>query len=232
MEILNFTEIYEKSFRENWDLPALTEYPTKRSLDYSGLARDIAMTHILFESIGLKPGGKVALCGKDSMNWVVTYMAVVTYGAVIVPILADFNPVDITHIVNHSEAELLFVSDSVWEHIEPEALLAVKAVMSLDSKGVLHESGNTEIQRDFRLLRRRFNRRYPEGFRRADISYRRRSNDEVVEINYTSGTTGFSKGVMLTGANLSGNVTFGINTRLHYRKSRALAFLPLAHAYG
>ena len=232
MEILNFTEIYEKSFRENWDLPALTEYPTKRSLDYSGLARDIAMTHILFESIGLRPGAKVALCGKDSMNWVVTYMAVVTYGAVIVPILADFNPVDITHIVNHSEAELLFVGDSVWEHIEPEALLAVKAVMSLDSKGVLHESGNTEIQRDIRLLRRRFNRRYPDGFKAGDISYRRRSNDEVVEINYTSGTTGFSKGVMLTGANLSGNVTFGIHTRLHYRKSRALAFLPLAHAYG
>ena len=227
-----FAKIYEKSFIENWDLPALSEYTTRRTLTYARLAEEIAMVHLLYESIGLKEGDKVALCGKDSIAWVTIYMATVTYGAVVVPILSEFNPVDITHIVNHSEAHLLFVSNNVWEHIEPENLLRVKAAISLDDKGLLYEAGGTEISRDLRLLRRRFRRRYPRGFTSHDISYTSRSNDEVAEINYTSGTTGFSKGVMLTGGNLAGNVTFGMRSELHFRSSRALAFLPLAHAYG
>lgn len=228
----NFIKIYEKSFAENWDLPALTAYPTKETLTYGDMARRIAMMHLLFESVGLKPGDKIALCGKDSPEWVVVYMSVVTYGAVIVPILADFNPVDITHIVNHSEARMLFVSENVWEHMEPDALLKVKGVVGLESRDVLHEAAGVEIQRDIRLLKRRFNRRYPERFTAVDIRYADRDNSEVVEINYTSGTTGFSKGVMLTGRNLAGNVCFGRETVLHFRSSRALAFLPLAHAYG
>lgn len=227
-----FAKIYEKSFIENWDLPALSEYTTRRTLTYARLAEEIAMVHLLYESIGLKEGDKVALCGKDSIAWVTIYMATVTYGAVVVPILSEFNPVDITHIVNHSEAHLLFVGNNVWEHIEPENLLRVKAAISLDDKGLLYEAGGTEISRDLRLLRRRFRRRYPRGFTSHDISYTSRSNDEVAEINYTSGTTGFSKGVMLTGGNLAGNVTFGMRSELHFRSSRALAFLPLAHAYG
>ena len=227
-----FAKIYEKSFIENWDLPALSEYTTRRTLTYARLAEEIAMVHLLYESIGLKEGDKVALCGKDSIAWVTIYMATVTYGAVVVPILSEFNPVDITHIVNHSEAHLLFVGNNVWEHIEPENLLRVKAAISLDDKGLLYEAGGTEISRDLRLLRRRFRRRYPRGFISHDISYTSRSNDEVAEINYTSGTTGFSKGVMLTGGNLAGNVTFGMRSELHFRSSRALAFLPLAHAYG
>lgn len=227
-----FAKIYEKSFIENWDLPALSEYTTRRRLTYGEMAHDIALTHLLFETIGLKPGDKVALCGKDSINWVITYMATVTYGAVVVPILAEFNPVDITHIVNHSEARLLFVGAAVWEHIEPERLLRVKAAVSLDDKGLLYEAAGTEISRHLRLLRRRFRRRYPGGYTSHDVSYTDRSNDEVVEINYTSGTTGFSKGVMLTGGNLAGNVEFGMHSELHFRSSRALAFLPLAHAYG
>lgn len=227
-----FAKIYEKSFIENWDLPALSEYTTRRTLTYARLAEEIAMVHLLYESIGLREGDKVALCGKDSIAWVTIYMATVTYGAVVVPILSEFNPVDITHIVNHSEAHLLFVGNNVWEHIEPENLLRVKAAISLDDKGLLYEAGGTEISRDLRLLRRRFRRRYPRGFTSHDISYTSRSNDEVAEINYTSGTTGFSKGVMLTGGNLAGNVTFGMRSELHFRSSRALAFLPLAHAYG
>lgn len=227
-----FAKIYEKSFIENWDLPALSEYTTRRTLTYARLAEEIAMVHLLYESIGLKEGDKVALCGKDSIAWVTIYMATVTYGAVVVPILSEFNPVDITHIVNHSEAHLLFVGNNVWEHIEPENLLRVKAAISLDDKGLLYEAGGTEISRDLRLLRRRFRRRYPRGFTSHDISYTSRNNDEVAEINYTSGTTGFSKGVMLTGGNLAGNVTFGMRSELHFRSSRALAFLPLAHAYG
>lgn len=230
--IENFIKIYEHSFSENWDLEALTEYPTKRILTYGDVAHHIALTHLLFESLGLKQGAKIAVCGKDSANWVLTYMATVTYGAVIVPILAEFNPVDITHIVNHSEAELLFVSDSVWEHIEPESLLNVKGVMSLETNNLLYEKVGSDMQRHLRLLKRRFNRRYPDGYSSKDIAYASRDNSEVIEINYTSGTTGFSKGVMLTGENLAGNVCFGKWSELHFRSSRALAFLPLAHAYG
>ena len=232
MQLKNFIKIYEKSFIENWELPALTDYPTGRTLNYSDVAREIALSHVLFESLGIHRGSKIALCGKDTSAWVVAYMAAVTYGAVIVPILSEFNPVDITHIVNHSEAEILFISESIWEHIEPERLLTVKGVFSIDDKKILHEGTGLELARAVRLLKRRFNRRYPDGFTSECISYPDRDNSEVVEINYTSGTTGFSKGVMLTGENLAGNVCFGMSSELHFRSSRALSFLPLAHAYG
>ena len=232
MEIKNFIKIYEKSFIENWDLPALGEYGKGNVLNYSDLAVSMARAHLLYESIGLKPGDKVALCGKDSVQWVKIYMATVTYGAVIVPILSEFNPRDVIHIVNHSGAKLFFISDHIWEHIEPETLLNVKGVLSLERKCVLHEAPDVELQRHIRLLNRRFNRRYPDGLSARDVKYADRDNSEVVEINYTSGTTGFSKGVMLTGENLAGNVCFGMESELHFRSSRALAFLPLAHAYG
>lgn len=232
INVTNFIKLYEKSFIENWDLPALSEYGKPGVMNYSHLATDIALTHLLFESIGIRKGDKIALAGRDSAEWVKTYMAVVTYGAVIVPILSDFNPLDITHIVNHSGAELLFISNSIWEHIEPEALLNVKGVMSLDSREVLYEAAGVEMHRHMRLLKRRFHRKYPNGYSSLDIKYADRDNSELAEINYTSGTTGFSKGVMLTGGNLAGNVCFGLNSELHFRNSRALAFLPLAHAYG
>ena len=231
-EIQNFIKIYEKSFIENWDLPALTDYVSKRTLSYADMATTIAKIHTLFDSLGFRPGVKIALCGKDSINWVLVYMATVTYGGVIVPILSDFNPVDITHIVNHSEAELFLVSPHIWEQIEPDTLLNVKGVIAIDDMQVLHEASGSEVTHARRLLNRRFRRLYPEGYTSEDIRYPLRDNDEVVEINYTSGTTGFSKGVMLTGGNLAGNVCFGMDTMLHFRSSRALAFLPLAHAYG
>lgn len=232
IKIENFIKIYERSFIENWDLPALSEFGKHNDLTYGELAESIALSHQLFESIGIKPGDKIALCGKDSADWVKVYMATVTYGAIIVPILSEFNPLDITHIVNHSEALLLVVSDSIWEHMEPNSLLNVKGVMSLESKKVLHEASGVEMMRHIRLLKRRFNKKYPNGYTSHDVKYINRDNSEVVEINYTSGTTGFSKGVMLTGENLSGNVCFGMHSELHFRSSRCLAFLPLAHAYG
>ncbi len=232
MEVENFIRIYEKSFIENWDLPALSDYVSGRTLSYGDMAVTIAKLHVLFDTLGLERGAKIALCGKDSLNWVLVYMATVTYGAVIVPILSEFNPVDITHIVNHSEAQLLFVGGSIWEHVDPESLLNVKGVISLDDMRALHEPAGDMLANARRLLNRRFRRMYPQGYSSEDIHYADRDNDEVVEINYTSGTTGFSKGVMLTGRNLAGNVCFGMDTMLHFRSSRALAFLPLAHAYG
>lgn len=133
--ILNFIKIYERSFIENWNLPALTDYSSQSTISYGGLAQKIAMIHLFFENVGIRPGDKVALCGRDSVEWVKIYMAVVTYGAVIVPILSDFNPVDVSHIVNHSGARLLFVSPQVWEHMQPEQLLKAEGVFAIDALG-------------------------------------------------------------------------------------------------
>lgn len=234
VEIDNFVHLYEQSFIENWYLPALTDYVTGRTLTYGDVATTVAKIHLLYETLGIQQGDKVALCGRDCSNWVLVYMATVTYGAVIVPILAEFNPVDITHIVNHSEARLLFASRAVWEPMEPEALLNVHGAIAIDDFQALHDPDDEEglLRRSLRMLTRRFRRKYPDGYTSECVKYPEIPNEEVREINYTSGTTGFSKGVMLTGDNLAGNVCFGIHTQLHFRSSRALSFLPLAHAYG
>ena len=231
VDIKNFIKIYEKSFIENWDLPALTDYVSGKT-NYRDVATSIAKIHTFYDSIGLRKGDKVALCGKDSVNWVLIYMATVTYGAIIVPILSEFNPVDVTHIVNHCDATLFFISEHLWEPIEPEALLKPRGVLEIESFKLLPEKEGEDLRRHLRLLKRRFRRLSPGGFTSENIHYAERDNSEVSEINYTSGTTGFSKGVMLTGENLAGNVCFGMETMLHFRSSRALAFLPLAHAYG
>lgn len=231
-EIQNFTGLYEKSFKENWDLDCLIYYPTGEKLTYGDFAQRIAKTHLLFETVGIKHGDKIAICGKDTIPWVTMFMATVTYGAVIVPILSDFNPADVAHIVNHSDAQYLFIDSNIWEHIDPEALLNVKGVVTLDKSEVVFEREDTELQRNLRLLNRRFEERYPQGYNPTNIKYTPFDNSEVREINYTSGTTGFSKGVMLTGENLAGNVCFALYVKIHYRTSRTLAILPLAHAYG
>lgn len=231
-KIENLIKIYEKSFKQNWDLPALSDYSSKTTLTYGRFAKDIARMHIFFESIGLKKGDKVALCGKDSMEWVKIFMGVITYGATIVPILSDFNPVDITHIVNHSESVLFFCSRSIWEHIEPEKLFKAKGVISAEMYEVLYQRENLNLDNSAKLISSTFRKRYPDGFKPEHIKYANRKNSEIAEINYTSGTTGFSKGVMLSGEALAGNVCFGIYSQLHRRGTRNLAFLPLAHAYG
>ncbi|MCM1293035.1 MAG: AMP-binding protein [Bacteroides sp.] len=225
--------IYAQSFRDNWELPALTDYVTHESLTYEDLARRIAQTHMFYEMIGVKPGDKVALIGKNGITWVVTFMATITYGAVIVPILHEFNPQDAQHTINHSDAKILFASDAVWEHLEFDDMPQVRVAISLDSKEVLAEKGKDgKITKALSMLGKAFAKRYPLGYERKDVKYRYFPHDSLAVINYTSGTTGFSKGVMLTLNNLCGNVVFGIRSKLQVRGSRTLSFLPLAHAYG
>lgn len=228
----NLIELYAHSFRDNWDRPALTEYTGRENLTYGQLAERIAMTHDLFRKLGIKAGSKVAVCGRDSANWVVSYMSVITYGAVVVPILSGFNAVDIVHILNHCEAELLFVSDPIWEHIEFEHAHKLRGVISLDTRKVLDERGDDSLARMMDELKDTFAVRHPQGYTAADIDFPSVPNDAIMELNYTSGTTGFSKGVMLTGNNLAGNVVFGLSQKLHLPGSHVLSFLPLAHAYG
>lgn len=228
----NIIKIFENSFKVNWDLPALSDYNTKRTLTYGDFAREVASLHLLFRESGLKEGDKIALIGKNTPQWVVTFIATITYGAVIVPILQEFNPHDAQHIINHSEAKLLVVSNSIWESLDFDGLKHVRAVISLDNMSLIVQHENETIAEILSKLPQLFEKEYPHGFSAEDVIYPEVPADRLMEINYTSGTTGFSKGVMLTGNNLCGNLVYGINSQLHRRGTKCVSFLPLAHAYG
>lgn len=228
----NFIKIYEKSFQENWDLPALTDYVEQKTLTFADVAKEIARFHILFKECQIRRGDKIALIGRDCANWCVVYMAAVTYGAIIVPILPDFNPNDVHHIINHSESVFLFVSDRIWDTLEEEKISEIRGVFSLTDFRCLHQRDGENIQKLLKELDSRFTEEYPNGFTRENIQYADLDNDKVVLLNYTSGTTGFSKGVMLTGNNLAGNVTYARTLDVLFRGERELCFLPLAHAYS
>lgn len=227
--------VYQNSFRNYWALPALTEYGSQEILTYGEFARRIARIHIFYQQMGLRRGDKVALLGRNSATWVTFFMATITYGATIVPILSDFNANDSQHIINHSEATLLIVANSIWETLDYEQLPMVRAVLSLDTRLVLAErprEGHPTAEKAIRNLTRRFRAVYRNGFGSENICYEPTDKDAMAILNYTSGTTGFSKGVMLTYDNVAGNVMYGVESKLHYEGSRALSFLPLAHAYG
>ena len=228
----NTIKIYEKSFIDNWDLPALTDYNAKTTITYGEFAREIARLHLLYKQLGIMAGDKIALIGKNTPSWVAVFIGTITYGAVIVPILQEFNPTDAQHIINHSEAKLLYCSKAIWDTIDFDQLFKVRAAISLDDHHLFAEKENENVGKSLYGLTRAFNRAYKDGFYRNDVRYPDIAGDQLMEINYTSGTTGFSKGVMLTGNNLCGNLVYGINSRLHYRGSRVMSFLPLAHAYG
>ena len=228
----NFIRLYEKSFRENWELPAVSDYGTPTRYTFGQVAEEVARLHLLMAACGIREGEKVALVGKDSARWCIAYMAVITYGAVLVPILQDFNANDIQHILNHSDSELLFVSDRSWEGIDEERLPRLRAAFSLSDFGCLYEREGVGARAASEGLDEKMKEAYPKGFTRDDIRYARRGNEEVAVLNYTSGTTGFSKGVMLTGNNLAGNVTYAMTLDLMYRGDEELCFLPLAHAYS
>lgn len=228
----NFIKLYESSFRENWDLPCYTNYGEPESYTYGEVAEEIAKLHLLFKHCSLRRGDKIAVIGKNNARWCIAYMAAITYGAIIVPILQDFNPNDVHHIVNHSESVFLFTSDTIWENLEEERLTDIRAVFSLTDFRCLHQRDGETVQKFLKHINQHMTTAYPEGFRKEDVLYTTLSNDKVMLLNYTSGTTGFSKGVMLTGNNLAGNVTFGIHTGLLKKGDKVLSFLPLAHAYG
>ncbi len=228
----NFIKLYEKSFRRNAELPALSLYGEQGTMSYLRLAANIARAHILFQNLGLRRGDRVALYAKDSDVWVEAFMAVITYGATVVPVLPDFTPEDATNILNHCEAKLLLAGDQLFDKLDFKKLKHVEAVLSLIKPGMLAAKDPAKVVRLLERLGDDFQKMYPQGFTADDIHYRQVDNNSVIVLNYTSGTTGFSKGVMLTGWNLAGNVVFGLRSGLHFTRSRVLTFLPLAHAYG
>ena len=247
----NFIRLFEDSFRKNWYLPAFSNYGEDVTLTYQEAAIQVARLHLLFQQCGIEQNDKIALIGKNNANWAITYIATVTYGAIVVPILQDFTPHDVHHITNHSESKLLFVSDYIWENLEEENLHTVLAVFSLgdfapivllNQPSVTETKSKKESATEVKTLEKEkitsaqidklFAEKYSYGFHKDDVRYVNKPNTELVSINYTSGTTGFSKGVMTSGNALAGNITFGLRTGLVAPQYKIVSFLPLAHSYG
>ena len=235
----NLIKMYEVGFREHHDLPALSDYFSKDSLTYFEMAEKIARLHLLFEKYGIKQGDKIALIGRNNVNWCVIYMATITYGAVIVPILQDFNPVDVENIITHSESRLLFAGDTYWQTFDSDRMPELEAAMLVNNFELVYEKEGDALASILKSWDDDFKAKYPSGFSVEDIKYIDVPNEQMILLNYTSGTTGSSKGVMLSVNNLTGNMLFArdmINPntgkQYFYPGGRSLSFLPLAHAYG
>ena len=235
----NLIKIYEQSFRDNREMAAITDYFKGETFSYYEMAKEIAKLHLMFKEAGVEKGDKIALIGRNNTRWCISYIATITYGAIIVPILQDFNPNDVINIINHSESKLLFLGDNFWDDIEGEQIPAIEAVFSLTDYHVIYEKSGDKLTNYMKNIVMHYRDAYPRGFSANDIKYAEVANDEVCLLNYTSGTTGSSKGVMLTVNNLTGNILFAremINpdTNEHFfrKGARTLSFLPLAHAYG
>jgi len=228
---MTFIKLFEKSFQENFDLLALSDYGTNVNYTYGELAKAIAKLHILFKGCNLKDGDKISLVGKNTSSWGVVHLATFTYGAVIVPILQDFNTNDISHIIDHSDSVLLYCSDSIWEGMDKSKFSKLKAAFSLNDFHLLYQS-EKGIDRIVSELDDRMNEKYPKDFLPQHINYSNLPNDSIAVLNYTSGTTGFSKGVMITGNNLLGNMEFAEKIFHLNPMDKMLSFLPLAHTYG
>lgn len=231
MEQQRFIDYIEQSIIQHWDRNALTDYQGI-TLQYKDVARKIAKFHIVLEQAGIEPGDKIAVCGRNSAHWAVTFLATVTYGAVIVPILHEFKADNIHNIVNHSEAKLLFVGDRVWENLNEEAMPRLMGIVLLtDFTPVICR--DSQILDAFEHRNTLYGERYPKNFRPEHICYRKEASpEELAVINYTSGTTGYSKGVMLPYRSLWSNVAY-CHEMLPVRPGdRIVSMLPLGHVFG
>ncbi len=227
---INYIKEYiEKSIRENWDQPAFSDYQGKTYL-YKDVAQQIYKLHKTMEVWGIKEGDKISLIGRNNSSWAITYLASVSYGAVIVPILADFSSDDIHHIVNHSDSVMLFTGDSIWDNLEERSMPNLKAIFSIDSTKLL-VSRDAKVEHKYQELLASIEKT-AEGITPESIKYADISNEKLAVISYTSGTTGFSKGVMLSFNSLVANVDFGRTNIGLKPKDKIVSFLPLAHAYG
>jgi long-chain acyl-CoA synthetase len=225
-----FNEYIERAIIENWDFDALTDYKGI-TLQFHDVARKIEKLHILFENCDLKKGDKVAICGRNSAHWAVAFLATLTYGAVAVPILHEFNAEQIHNIVNHSEARLLFVGDYIVKTIDADEMPHLEGIVNLPDFS-LHTSRSEKLTYAREHLNLMFGSKYPRAFRAEHVSYYRNEPEELALINYTSGTTGFSKGAMLPYRAIWGNLDFCLNRLPLKPHDTMLSILPMAHMYG
>ena len=219
----------EQSIRQNWEIEALSNYKEK-GYSYKEIAEKILKLHILFKASGIKEGDKIALVGRNSANWCITYLASVTFGAVIVPILPDFKPDDLTNIINHSDSRLLFVDDKIYDTFDISKMAEIIGVLSLDNFRLV-KSLNSSVETGFSSLDQKYSETYRE-LRKDDIKFSAISNDNLAVISYTSGTTGFSKGVMITHNSLAANIRYAQNNMPLKSGDPVVSFLPLAHTFG
>jgi len=228
----NLIKLYEESFIKNFDRPALSDYTGDLSYTYGEMARQIARLHLLYEIAGIKKGDKVAVFGKNSSNWCVGFMSIITYGGVAVPVLADFKPADAHTIINHSDSVMLLVDIATMDGLSESEMKEVRTILSLDNWEILSSKPDEALVKAHEDLEELFYKKFTKGFGPEQVKYAEVDNSEVVEINYTSGTTGFSKGVMLSANSLVGNVDFAMRSIELNPGEKMLALLPLAHCYG
>lgn len=219
----------EESIRQNWEIEALSNYREK-GYTYKEIAEKILKFHLFFKDAGLSEGDKIALVGRNSANWCVVYLATVTYGAVIVPILPDFKADDLMNLINHSDSVMLFVDDKIWETIDIKRMPAVRGVISVDSFSMIF-SAQIRLSEDYRGIDEKFRNTCAE-LKKEDIKFSGVTNDKLAVISYTGGTTGFSKGVMISHNSLAANVRFAQNHMPLKPGDPLVSFLPLAHTYG
>ena len=226
----SFIAYIENSIKNNWDLDALTDYKGA-TLQYKDVARKIEKLHIIFEESGIRKGDKIAVCGRNSSHWGVTFLATLTYGAVIVPILHEFKADNVHNIVNHSEAKLLLVGDMVWENLNESAMPLLEGILMMNDFTLL-------VSRSERLtyarehLNEMFGKKYPKNFRKEHVAYHKDEPEELAVINYTSGTTSYSKGVMLPYRSLWSNTKFAFEVLELEAGDKIVSMLPMAHMYG
>ena len=231
MEFTSVNKIFEASFRKNWDRPAISNYHGE-TLHFKDVARRMEKLHIMFEECGLQKGDKVAICSRNQANWAVTFLAIMTYGAVPVPLLHEFKSANIHHLVNHSEAKILFVDDVIWEGLSESEMPDLHAIIQVNNFRILYAADENIVEAKAHL-NELFGRKFPEAFVPESLNYYEDSADELAVINYTSGTSGFSKGVMIPYRAIFSNIEFAkkVLPQLN-EKSRVVSMLPCAHMYG
>lgn len=231
MEFTSVNKLYQEAFKKYWDRPAISNYQGM-TLHYRDVARRIEKLHIMFEECGLAKGDKVALCSRNQANWAVAFLAAMTYGAVPVPLLHEFKSANIHHLVNHSEAKILFVDEVIWEGLSESEMPDLQAIIQVNTFKLLY-AADEKITEAREHLNELFGRKYPNVFTPDDLNYYDDSADELAVINYTSGTSGFSKGVMIPYRAIRSNLQFGevVLPGLDSTKN-VVSMLPSAHMYG
>ena len=231
MDFRSVNKTFEASFKANWDRPAISNYHGA-TYHYRDLARKIAKLHIMFEECGLEKGDKVAICSRNQANWVVSFLSALTYGAVPVPLMHEFKPSNIHHLVNHSESKVLFVDDVIWENIVESEMPELQAIIQVNTLQLMY-AANERISEARLRLNELFGKKYPMAFTQDSLNYYEDQADELAIINYTSGTSGFSKGVMIPYRAIASNLEFGRKVLPQINNtSKVVSMLPCAHMYG
>ncbi|MGM9819049.1 MAG: AMP-binding protein [Paludibacteraceae bacterium] len=226
-----FLDYFEDSIKTNWNAPALNDYDGTTAFTYGEMAEKIARLHVLFEQIGLKKGDKIALCGRNSSMWAIDFLAVTSYGGVAVAILSDFDSEGIQTLVNHSDAKLLLAGPLVWEQLNPELMPNLIGILAIEELVIL-KSNQEQFEQGFNNWNSAFEAKYPQGYSSNDVHFERFDSELPVLINYTSGSTGSPKGVMLNWRSIDSNIDFSQRTIPNNSSDNLLSMLPMAHMFG